>query len=42
MSEHAYLQLPLSDDVVRFVFAKLDFADVTLYASHHRSGNNFQ
>jgi hypothetical protein len=41
MAENVYMQLPLPDDVVRFVFAKLDFADVALYAYLVTPESNF-
>jgi hypothetical protein len=35
------MQLALPDDVVQLVFAKLDFADVTLYAYLVTPESNF-
>jgi hypothetical protein len=35
------MQLALPDDVVQLVFAKLDFADLTLYATYRHSNINF-
>jgi hypothetical protein len=32
--EQSFLHLALPDDVVLLVFAKLDFADITLYATY--------